>query len=173
MPLLGGNLPAKGALSYWKIHSNWTKVPRNTLVGRNLILAPQRAGWKVQCFFLTGISNLHDTTNASAEWQQYPFVNDGEDSSATSKESNAAPEIPTCAHMKTQISLLHWKQLFGDYKSNNFMQEKKKQERIHWPPKLWYSGKISSLSFLKTKKPNHSQPLWSSAAWVWYTPSRN
>lgn len=42
--LLGGNLAAWGALSCLKIYSNCTKVPGNTLIGNNLILALQRAG---------------------------------------------------------------------------------------------------------------------------------
>lgn len=42
--LLGGNLAAWGAPSCLKICSKWTKVPGNTLLGSNLILALQRAG---------------------------------------------------------------------------------------------------------------------------------
>lgn len=84
-------------------------------------------GWlKSVIFFLTGISKLCDTTNASAEWQQHPFVNNGVDSRATSKESNAAPEIPTYAHMKPQISLLRWKKLFR--------AKKKKKEKSRKNP---------------------------------------
>lgn len=76
-------------------------------------------GWlkSVMFFFLTGISKLCDTTNASAEWQQHPFVNDGVDSRATSKESNGAPQIPTYVHR------------FLSYAKRNCSEQKKEKSR--------------------------------------------